>query len=94
MWCYFFFQCSKGVITQFQIASYFDKIYTQINSVKQPKKSFKFYIIRPFDDKLFTDDDFAPGDVTDRPYLTLLLDSSRLSEWKMSSSKETNEIVS
>lgn len=89
-------------ITQFQVARLFGSAYSKVASVERATKSFESCGIWPFNDHLFTDEDFAPADVTDRPYLpaernasqVLTLNSSIQSEPNNLSSGVTNVVVS
>lgn len=56
-------------ITQFQVARLFGTAYLKVASIQRAQKSFESCGIWPFNDQVFTDEDFAPADVTDRPYL-------------------------
>lgn len=56
-------------ITQFQVARLFGTAYSRVASIERAQRSFECCGVWPFNDQRFTDEDFAPADVTDRPFI-------------------------
>ncbi|XP_021190041.3 uncharacterized protein LOC110376038 [Helicoverpa armigera] len=65
-------------ITQFQVARIFCTAYMKVASIERAKKSFESCGIWPFNDQHFSDEDFAPSEVTDRP--EPMVDSSQIND--------------
>jgi hypothetical protein len=54
-------------ITQFQVAEIFAKSYNRPATLDKAVKSFQKTGIWPYDQNIFSEEDFAPSEVTDRP---------------------------
>ncbi|XP_051162417.1 uncharacterized protein LOC127282288 [Leptopilina boulardi] len=56
------------VITQTEVAFLFKQAYQKVSSIDKGVKSFESTGIFPFNSEIFTDEDFAPSFVSDRPF--------------------------
>ena len=54
-------------VTQFQVAELFGATYGRVASIKTAANAFRSIGIYPFDPFMFTEEDFAPAQVTDIP---------------------------
>ena len=54
-------------ITMFQVAAIFNEAYTSAATIKNAMSAFEACGIHPYNRDIFTDEDFAPAEVTDRP---------------------------
>ncbi|CAG4949741.1 unnamed protein product [Parnassius apollo] len=55
-------------ITQFQVVQLFGTAYLNVAKMERAKKAFESCGIWPFNDQVFTDEDFSPSEVTDHPF--------------------------
>ncbi|CAK1578971.1 unnamed protein product [Parnassius mnemosyne] len=89
-------------ITQYQVARLFGTAYLKVGSIDRAKKSFESCGIWPFNDQIFSDEDFAPANVTDRPNPTAetsstgeALNSSNLAvELPLTTTETVTQVVS
>ncbi|CAG5041108.1 unnamed protein product [Parnassius apollo] len=89
-------------ITQYQVARLFGTAYLKVGLIDRAKKSFESCGIWPFNDQIFSDKDFVPANVTDRPNPTAetsstgeALNSSNLAvELPLTTTETVTQVVS